>query len=155
MERQLPLMSFNHEGKSAMKIDIGRRSTASPNAPQPQSSLYAGSSSHCDLRGGEGCGDDVIARCSGRPTFPRKLSNFPMSRIINLSRTRTLPSALSRFSSSNTCSAVGCAPPSLPPARSSVKLSECSLTARETSNVLRRAEGQEQEMSILIQAAIF
>ena len=33
-------------------------------------------------------------------------------------------------------------------ARSSVKLSECSLTARETSNVLRRAEGQEQEMSI-------
>ena len=75
------------------------------------------------------------------PTFPRKLSNFPMSRIINLSRTRTLPSSLSRFSSSNTCSAVGCAPPtppSLPLARSSVKLSECSLTARETSNVLRR-----------------
>ena len=89
------------------------------------------------LRVGEG-GGVVIARCSGGRLFPENcpISPCPES-LICLEHALSRPPSLVSPPQTHVRRLV--APlPLRPLSRSSVKLSECSLTARETSNVLRR-----------------
>ena len=65
-----------------MKIDIGEKCT--------ETAFFGMQNIVVVLRDGRGAARRLRRCASHRPTFRRKLSNFPMSRIINLSETRTL-----------------------------------------------------------------